>query len=429
MLSSPFEVVHVGKDQLRVTPLQGGPTRRLGFKTLAELFGNGQITIDYAPPIGANPLETGLMSGLTGPQLEALKRRLHYVHGIYRASDSPCSQQQIREQIPILAKALNDERPPGLSTVAGWVKRWLDGGRMDAALIPPPKTSRFRSNLDEEVQRIIMESIQQVYMTRQRHSMKSVVVDVELRIAQRNTNSEVLLQAPSAETVRRYIQRIDLFERDKARNGPQYAQRKHRAIGRAFQTTEVLEVAMADGQIMDLILVDAEGQEIGRAFLTVIMDVFSRCILSAYVSLAPFSGATLLKAMGEAVLKRGKEPAGIPGKLIVDNGSDYRHAGFARFCSRLNIVVEPCPPRTPNAKSFVERFFRTLNQDLIHKFPGTTFSNPTDRGDYASQKYARMTIDQIRKHIEVWIHDVYHVEIHRGLGRAPIDVWAEGVQS
>lgn len=428
MSSCDFEVVHVGKDTLRVTPMQGGPTRLFDFGTLSALLESQRIQIEYVPPSASDPIENGVRSGLTEGQLEALKRKLHYVHGVYRGTEAPCSQKLIREQIPALAKSLHDQDPPGASTVASWVKLWLDGDRKDAALMPRPKPSRFESDLDPEVQQMMMESIQAVYMTRQRNSMKAVGADLELRIAQHNRNSENPLSPPSNETIRRYIQRIDLFKRNKARHGAAFANRRHRAAGQAFQATEILEIAMADGQVIDLILVDHEGNDIGRAFLTVIIDVYSRCVLAAFISLAPFSGATLLKAIGHAVLGRGHEPAGVPTKLIVDNGSDYRHAGFLRFCSRLNILVEPCPPRTPNAKAIVERFFKTLNQGLMHKLPGTTFSNPSDRGEYDSQKYARLTIDEVRKHVENWIHEVYHVTFHRGIGRAPIDVWNEGVE-
>ncbi|WP_158608440.1 DDE-type integrase/transposase/recombinase [Stagnimonas aquatica] len=429
MLSSDYEVVHVGKDQLRITPMQGGPTRVMKFETLSELVEQGQIKAEYTPPSASDPLGEGLYSGLTEAQLEQLKRRLHYVHGVYRANENPCSQKEIRAQIPELAKRLSDQDPPGASTIASWVKLWLDGGRRDAALMPSIKPSRAVSSLDPDVDRIVSESIQQVYMTRQRNSMKAVCADVHLRITQYNEHSAAQLEAPSAETIRRIIQRIDLYARNKERYGTAYARRRHRAVGRAFSAISILDLAMADGQIMDIIVVDADGQDIGRPFITVIIDVYSRCVLAAHVSLAPFSGATLLKTMAEAVVANGKEPRGIMSTLIVDNGSDYRHAGFVRFCSQQNIVVEPCPPRSPNGKAIVERFFRTLNQGLIHKFPGTTFSNPTSRGDYASQTFARMTIDDIRKHVKVWIHDVYHLEIHRGICRAPIDVWSEGLNA
>lgn len=429
MSSSDFEVAHVGKDQLRITPMQGGPTRVMGFENLSEFLALGQIKVEYTPPCGADPFDEGHRSGLTDAQLEQLKRKLHYVHGVYRANENPCSQKQIRDQIPALAKGLNDQDPPGASTVASWVKLWLDGGRKDGALMPAIKKARYVSGLDPEVDRIVMESIQRVYMNRQRHSMKAVCADVLVSIKHYNEGKEKQLEVPSDETIRRVIQRIDLFARDKARYGAPFAQRRHRAVGRAFHTEEVLEVAMGDGQVMDIILVDQEGQDIGRPFLTAIIDVHSRCILSAYVSLAPFSGATLLKAMSEAVVGGTNRPAGIMNKLIVDNGADYRHAGFVRFCSRLNIIVEPCPPRTPNAKAMIERFFKTMNQDLIHKFPGTTFSSPTSRGDYQSQKLARMRIEDIRKHLRVWIDEVYHVSVHRSLGRAPIDAWKRGVQA
>jgi len=81
--------------------------------------------------------------------------------------------------------------------------------------------------------------------------------------------------------------------------------------------------------------------------------------------------------------------------MIIDNGSDYQDSGFIGVTHKLGIILEPSPPYKPNAKANVERFFRTLNDDLIHKLSGTTFSNPEDRGDYDSQEMARLTLDDL----------------------------------
>lgn len=427
MSSCNFEVVNVSENEIRFTPMEGGATKTSDVSTLRELFSTGRIQLDYTPPSASDPFDAVQRSGLSEGQLESLKRKLRYVWGVIRSTSNPGSQQEIKKAIPSVAKEINDQDPPGVSTVAGWIKQWLDGGRQDAALMPQLKPSRVRHGLDPKVHELVMESAQAIYMNRQRNSMNAVHADVLLRITQCNQSSRVPLSMPSKETIRKIVQRIDLFQRDKARQGPRYAERKHRAVGRGFTTVEPLELAMADGQVMDIILIDEHGEDIGRPFLTVIIDVYSRCVLATYVSLAPFSGATLLKAIGRAVVAKKDEPRGIMVKLVVDNGADYRHAGFVRFCSRLDIAIEPCPPRTPNGKAIVERFFRTLNEDLIHKFPGTTFSSPTDRGDYDSQRLARMTIDDVRKHVDVWIREVYHLRVHRSLLAAPWDVWSEAV--
>jgi putative transposase len=437
MSGCPYEVAGVHRDEVRIAPMKGGTMRHLKFGALSNLLDDKRIEIRYTPPQHSIAEGEQLRSALKPAQLDKLNRQLRWIHGIYREiPQSPCSQQAIANIREDLRKKLCDDQPPGVSTLADWMKQWIRGGRRDEALMPKVRATRVdHRGLDRSVLDVIDHSIEAVYLTRQRNAISAVYADIELAIANHNATSTTKLKMPSYESVRRIVNRLDGYERDLRRYGKQYARRKHRAAGAAIVASEPLELCQADGQIMDLIIVEPERddglpqEEIGRPFLTVIIDVRTRCVLAAYVSLAPFCGGTLLKTMATAVVAAPGRPRGIMQKLIVDNGADYRDAAFARFCSQQDITVEPCPPRTPNAKAIVERFFRTLNDDLIHKLPGTTFSNPTRRGDYQSQKLARLTLEELRKTVDTWIHEVYHRRAHRSLGRAPIDVWNDEVIS
>jgi putative transposase len=113
---------------------------------------------------------------------------------------------------------------------------------------------------------------------------------------------------------------------------------------------------------------------------------------------------------------------------VVDNGGDYISGSLRYFCNNVGTRIEYSSPREPNAKPHVERFFYTLNTKLIHIIPGTTFSNPTDRKDYTSEKYACITLPDLRKLIEEWVDTEYHPLIHQGHGRAPIKLWNESLK-
>lgn len=287
--------------------------------------------------------------------------------------------------------------------------------------------------IDPQVLNLVDASIASVYLTRQKNTVSSVYADIELAIANHNATAKEPLKMPSLETVRKIVNRIDSYERDLKRHGKHYAKRRHHVSGASTVVSEPLEACQADGQIMDIIVVEPERddgqpqQPIGRPYLTVVIDVRTRCVLAALVSLAPFCGGTLLKTMAIAVVASPGRPRGIMSKLIIDNGSDYQDSGFMRFCASIDITLEPCPPRTPNGKAFVERFFRTISEDLVHKLPGTTFSNPTARGDYSSQTFARLTLEDLDQHVQTWIDEVYHHRPIRGLGRAPLAVWNDEV--
>lgn len=61
----------------------------------------------------------------------------------------------------------------------------------------------------------------------------------------------------------------------------------------------------------------------------------------------------------------------------------------------------------------------------VQLLPGTTFSNPRQRGDYPSETSARMTMRELEHWIGWEIAGRYHQRIHSGLHRPPIAVWRE----
>lgn len=422
----PFEVAFVGDNSIRLSPEHGGTQRHLTFETINELIEQGDLEITYTPP----PMDEGMLSSLTEKQFSALNRKLAYVQSVYKNHDNARSQKRIASTIAKTAKELGDSKPPATSTVAGWVKQWIEGQFDRRVFLPKLKPSRSDiNNEDPALLAILRKAVNSVYLNRQKNTQSAVMAEIQILIAEYNASHDIQLEVPSREKLRRFINTLDSYEVSLRRHGKHYTNRKFRAAGISFVAREPLEMVMADGQVMDVVLVreneDDTVDDIGRPFLTAFIDIRTRVILGFYISLAPFCGATLLRALKNAVVDDADKPKGIPGKLIIDNGADYQDSGFLKACSKLNILVEACKPRDPNAKALIERFFKTINTDLIHKLSGTTFSNPQERGDYNSQDMARLTIDDLRQHVETWIEDVYHIRVHRSLERAPLDVWNE----
>ncbi|AFI84673.2 hypothetical protein Q7A_1855 [Methylophaga nitratireducenticrescens] len=422
----PFEVAFVSDSGIRLSPEHGGSQRHLNFGTINELIEQGDLEITYTPPT----IDEGMLSSLTEKQLQVFNRKLAYVQSVYKNHEHARSQKKIHKTIRQTALEIGDVKPPASSSVAGWVKLWIDGKYDRRVFLPKLKPSRSDiNNENPELLVILRKAVNSVYLNRQKNPQSAVMAEIQILIAEYNASHDDQLEIPSKEKLRRFINTMDSYEVSLRRHGRHFTNRRFRAAGISFVAREPLEMVMADGQVMDVVLVreneDGTFDDIGRPFLTAFIDIRTRVILGFYISLAPFCGATLLRALRNTVVNDSTQPKGIPSKLIIDNGADYQDSGFLKACNKLNILVEACKPRDPNAKALIERFFRTLNTDLIHKLSGTTFSNPTERGDYNSQAMARLTLDDLRHHVETWIEDVYHLRVHRSLERAPIDVWNE----
>jgi putative transposase len=63
----------------------------------------------------------------------------------------------------------------------------------------------------------------------------------------------------------------------------------------------------------------------------------------------------------------------------------------------------------------------------IHTLPGTTCSPPPQRGAYRSEHRAALTLSEFATWLAVQIVDIYHQQVHSGIGRPPIHQYAQGL--
>ena len=86
---------------------------------------------------------------------------------------------------------------------------------------------------------------------------------------------------------------------------------------------------------------------------------------------------------------------GLPTVVIPDNGCEFNNNALANFCNSFNITKSESQPYSPNNKAHIESFFKSLNESIIHKLKGTTYSSPLHRGDYDSIGNACYTLDTL----------------------------------
>src|SRR5450631_1822345 len=77
--------------------------------------------------------------------------------------------------------------------------------------------------------------------------------------------------------------------------------------------------------------------------------------------------------------------SGVPQCVHADNGSDFKGEALRRGCEDYGIRIDFRPPGRAHFGGHIERLIGTLMQ-RVHTLPGTTYSNPLERGDYRSEK-------------------------------------------
>jgi putative transposase len=335
--------------------------------------------------------------------------------------DLDASQQE--EQHAMLASSLPlaplfDITP---RTVARWIRRYQISHEDIRSLVPSYQARGPRHNrLSPLLQALLQQAIKETYLTNVRAPVTHVVNAFHHLIATENATRapEEHLKAPRRMTVYRAIAQLDAAETDAARLGRAQAQRIHHQTQQGPLCTRPNQQAELDFARLDLMVVDATDRlPIGRPTIAAIRDKYTGYLLGIFISFDPPSYRVAMECMLYAFLPKEHVKAqfhtqheylafGIPEVLVVDNAIEL-HRDLELACLQLGIELQHMPVRKPWFKGSIERWFRTLNEDLIHSTPGTTFSHFLERGDYDSQKHACITLDRLWELLHVWIVDVY----------------------
>jgi len=231
---------------------------------------------------------------------------------------------------------------------------------------------------------------------------------------------------PSESSVRRRIFKLCGLKKDTRRLGVRAGLKANKCSSEWDEPTYLLEMCGIDCKTpMDIILVDADGEPLGKvAHLQAIIEIKSRKIIAYDLSLTPPCAEKTLRVLRMALqavqgeeLQRGKM-----GMLIGDNGSENINVTVTTALNALGIQHNFIPKGQPDANSHIESFNRTVNS-FVHTLPGTTFSNPKQRGDYDSVAKACLTIEELQKEFYDWLENVYHQTKHSKLNMTPNAKW------
>ena len=312
------------------------------------------------------------------------------------------------------------------------LRRWREGQGVVSDLLPRRSSGgRGRGRLSAEVEALLAEVIGSRYLTRQRRSVAAVYQEVVRRCRMRG------LPVPTRNTLVQRIAQLDPVTVTAVRKGRDAARSLSSAGGVPPEIEGLLERVQIDHTPVDLIVVDERYRlPIGRPYVTAGIDVASRCVCGLVVTLeAPsaLSAGLCLAHMAtdkRAWLERlGVDAAwpmsGKPREIFVDNATEFRSEALRRGCDQHGIRLEYRPKGMPHFGGIVERLIGTMMQ-MVHELPGTTFSNPGERGDYDSDGAAVLTVAELNKWLALAVAS-YHGQVHGTLGQTPAGRWEQGV--
>lgn len=344
----------------------------------------------------------------------------------------------------VVSQLRRDPHPPCDTSLYNWVRLYTSKGKQVDALINRTDQSGNRTpRLDPEVQELLDRAMDEHYLHESRPTLQKTDAWLrsEIRSINRNRPPEEAIEAPSYTALCHWAKhQVDPYDRISRRHGVQAAMREFRGRGLGPVAEHPLSRVEIDHTSLDINIVDDDGKRIGRPTFTWVIDCYSRCILGFYLSWGQPSSIAVLETLDLAMRDKTQtladlpeargfswSMAGVPTEIVTDNGAEFGGRHFKDFCAAHMINIQFCPPATPWFKGKCERFVRTLNTGLIHRLPGTTFSNPKMRGSYRSEELARLTLPELDRLIRLWIATSYHESRHRTLGMAPRQAWQDGI--
>jgi putative transposase len=396
------------------------------------------------------------------PRKVTLQRRLSYVEATLAARVDKTTEETLKPIIEKVAALIADPNPPSTTTLYRWLRFYDNSGRDARALVPATKARgnrkrRFlgrraqkgdlKNNLKAQeraakVAELVDNAIDEVYLKDQRFTVRAVhdALTAKTDDANRFRESDDQLPLANMSSLHDVVNKLDDYDVIEARYGKKIADEKYRAVLQGARPTRPLERVDGDHTTTDLFVVDPVMMlPIGRAFLTWLIDVYTKMILGFYISFNPPSYLTVMECLKHAIrpktyvrrkylnIRNDWGAYGIPEVLVVDNAREFHGRNLEDACHQLGIVLQYSPRGKPWIRTTVERSFRTIATQLHHQMPGTTFSNIIERADYEPGKTAIITPDVLDEITHKWIADIYQVSAHRGIRDVPALRWEKGI--
>jgi transposase InsO family protein len=235
-----------------------------------------------------------------------------------------------------------------------------------------------------------------------------------------------------------------------------------------LRATRPGEYLLLDTTRLDVFAMDPVTLRWVQAELTIAMDLYDRCVTGLRLTPVSTKAVDAAAVLFESVRPL-PEPAaghadacppyhGLPSQVIidaarlaaqdgepllpsvaaetvvVDHGKIYLSEHLMSACARLGISVQPARVYQATDKAALERFFRTLGEQLLAALPGYKGPDVYRRGKNPEQE-AFYFLNELEQVIRRWTSECYHRQRHAGLcvpevpglEVSPLEMFAHGI--
>jgi len=380
------------------------------FHTLME---NGEITVTSSHPNDDNPEIMDRLSKASEEDLRQANSRYEIVHRLLDGTTSTAP-------IPVSSRTGRRWRERYKKAEAQYGSGYL-------GLIPQThRRGNSAAKLPEATRKLMATVIHQDYET---HKQKSIFASWSaLQTACVNQG----LIAPSYETFRQAVHAGAGHLQILKRAGPRAAYQKESFYWELELKTprhgdRPFEIGHVDHTELDVELVcSTTGRNLGRPWLSLLTDAFSRRVLAVSLSFDPPSYRSCMAIIRECVARHNR----LPQIFVVDGGAEFDSVYFETMLARYECTKKTRPPAKARFGAVVERLFGTCNSQLIHNLRGNTQVMRQVRQVTASinpKHEAIWTLADLHDHLTCYLYEVYDSLDHPALGQSPREAYEAGM--
>ncbi|GAA3210561.1 Mu transposase C-terminal domain-containing protein [Microbacterium terregens] len=308
----------------------------------------------------------------------------------------------VEDQVPLAALA----RETGIAarTLQRWHRLYRDGGIK--ALDPHPRADSGTRRTEPET----VAFVERLALTKPRPSLATLHRLTRAETKQRGA------APPSYSTVREIVQALDPALVTLALEGPASYRDRHELVFRR-RADRPNQIWQADHTELDILIVGGDGKP-DRPWLTTVIDDHARAICGYTVFSGAPSALNTALALRQAIWRK-TDPAwamcGIPDILYIDHGSDFTSHHLERTAVELHIRIIHSTIGRPQGRGKVERFFGTINTELLATLPGHI-------GPGSRKPQPVLDLPALDRKIGDFI-GTYNDRPHSEIGTSPRDAW------
>ncbi len=177
---------------------------------------------------------------------------------------------------------------------------------------------------------------------------------------------------------------------------------------------------------LDIELVSSRtGKPLGRPWLTIAVDAYSRRVVAIYLTFDPPSYHSVMMVIRDMVRRFGR----LPEFVVVDNGRDLMSSAFEVFLEVMGVHLRFRPAGQPRHGAVMERLFGRANTEYVHNLAGNTKATKNVRmttGKHLPVNFAEWTLEAMYHGIIFWATEYYDQERHPALDCSPREAFQRG---